>query len=168
MTAVTMGSGFALELALSGGGDVPGGSAGSNSAAGELPAALPTVSQPSGLADSAADVISDDAVLARGGVQEIPSGTFSAGVGSTEEAAGAGVKNNQIQTSTARAVREAGGTVQYAPEPAYPGGPTNYRHVNVTGGQSTFSKPKPNTAAKNLRPPSPPKPTSQTPTGSNP
>jgi RHS repeat-associated protein len=102
--------------------------------------------------------ISDDAVVVRGGVGEIPSGTFSGSVGSTEESAGLGIKNNQMQTSTAGAIREAGGTVEYAPEPAYPGGPTNYRHVNVTGGQKTFSAPKPNTAPKNLRPPSPPKP----------
>jgi hypothetical protein len=110
-------------------------------------------------------------VIVRGGQGAIPSGTFSASQGATLEEAGAGVRNGTIQPSTARAIREAGGEVRPAPEPAYPNGPVNGQHVNVTGGQNTFGPPETNPVPPTQRvpaapkPPKPPKPPNPSGTG---
>lgn len=95
-------------------------------------------------------------MIARGRIGEISEGTFSASVGSTAEAAGAGVRNGQVRLSAAGEIRAAGGTMEHAPEPAYPGGPMNYSHVHVAGGRETFGEPAKNTSAKRVRPPSAP------------
>jgi RHS repeat-associated protein len=103
--------------------------------------------------------VPDANVVVRGGQGEMPaSGTYSGAHGATLEEAASGVPHGTIRSSTAGAVRESGGSVVSKPEPAYPGGPMNERHVNVTGGQKTFGPPKPNPVPRSQRVPSAPKP----------
>jgi hypothetical protein len=97
--------------------------------------------------------------VVRGGQGEMPaSGTYSGAQGATVEEAGKGVPHGTIRPSTGGEIRAAGGDVRPAPEPAYPGGPVNGQHVNVTGGQSAFGAPQANPAPKPQRVPSAPKP----------
>jgi hypothetical protein len=96
--------------------------------------------------------------VVRGGKGEIPtSGTFSGAQGATVEEAGKGVQHGTVSATTAGEIRAAGGEVRPAPEPAYPGGPINGQHVNVTGGQSAFGPQQANPAPKSERIPSEPK-----------
>ena len=103
--------------------------------------------------------VPDAHFVVRGGQGEIPSsGTYSGAHGATIEDAASGVPHGTIRSSTAGDIRNSGGSVESAPEPAYPGGPTNERHVNIQGGQDTFSEPKPNPVPRSQRVPSAPKP----------
>ncbi|MBZ5695909.1 MAG: RHS repeat-associated core domain-containing protein [Acidobacteriia bacterium] len=112
-----------------------------------------------GLAGDGVKAVPDSNIVVRGGTKELPtSGTYSGAHGATVEEAAGGVPHGTIRTSSAGEIRAAGGTVRSAPEPAYPGGPTNERHVSITGGQNTFSEPKPNPVPRNERVPSAPKP----------
>ena len=58
----------------------------------------------------------------------------SGAYGRTLEEAAGGVVHGNIRAATAGAIRSAGGTVDHAPEAAFPGGPINARHVHVTEG----------------------------------
>ena len=58
-------------------------------------------------------------------------------MGSTIKQASAGVPHGSISTTTAGAIRKAGGTVELVPELTR-GGNLNTIHVNVTGGSKTF------------------------------
>ena len=97
----------------------------------------------------------DTDVVVRGGQAPLPeAGTlFSGSYGDTLEAAASGVVHGTIRAATAGRIREAGGTVEHAPEAAYPGGPVNERHVNVTEGPgaSVFSGFFPNPVPKQNR-----------------
>ena len=93
----------------------------------------------------------DTDVVVRGGQSPLPEpGTlFSGSYGPTLEEAASGVVHGAIRATTASALRAAGGTVTHAPEAAYPGGPMNEKHVDVTEGPGTtvfsevFSNPIP-------------------------
>ena len=93
----------------------------------------------------------DTDVVVRGGHSPLPElGTvFSGSYGPDLEAAASGVVHGAIRAATAGMIRGAGGTVEHAPEAAYPGGPVNERHVDVTEGPGTtvfsevFSDPVP-------------------------
>lgn len=111
---------------------------------------------PAGPSDVAGDLgpyapgdVPNGYTVVRGGVKPPPSGQFSGAAGVDEVDAGAGVPNNQMQTTTAGQIRSNGGTVEVAPE----GNPTNYRHVNVTqgGDVNQFGAPKPNPAPLQTR-----------------
>jgi len=80
-------------------------------------------------------VLDTDSVV-RGGLSPMPPpGTQSSGAyGRTLEEAAAGVVHGNIRVTTAGAIRAAGGTVDHAPEAAFPGGPINARHVHITEG----------------------------------
>ena len=101
--------------------------------------------------------VPDGNAVVRGGQSAVPSsGTFSGSQGATVEEAGKGVPHGTISPATAGEIRAAGGSVRPAPEPAYPGGPINGQHVNVTGGQSAFGPQQPNPAPKPDRVPTKP------------
>lgn len=113
--------------------------------------------------------VPDESVVVRGGESDMPpSGqVFSGAFGPTLLDAASGVPHGQIRHTTAGAIRESGGTVIYAPEPAYPAaldgsypeGPINYRHVNITLGSSNpFVGPISNPVPKDQRVPGRPKP----------
>ena len=101
-------------------------------------------------------------VVVRGGTSDLPEpgAEFSGSHGPTIEDAAAGVPHGTVRDTTAGVIRAGGGMVEVAPEPAYPNGPINPRHVNVrTGGnRGGFSDPKPNPVPKADRVPSRPKP----------
>jgi hypothetical protein len=99
------------------------------------------------------DVPNDFSVV-KGGINPPPEAgtTFSGSFGATKADAAAGVPHNQIQPSTAGAVRAGGGTVEVFPE-ATRAGNMNYQHANVTEGSSptTFGAPEPNPVPKEGR-----------------
>jgi RHS repeat-associated protein len=102
--------------------------------------------------------VPDANVVVRGGQGEIPAtGTYSGAHGTTLEEAASGVPHGTIRTSTAGAIKDSGGTVTPKPEPAYPGGPINQRHADITGGQKTFGPPRQNPVPRSQRVPSAPK-----------
>lgn len=112
------------------------------------------------------DDVPDDSVVVRGGAtNEPPPGDFSGAFGPTIADAGKGVPHGKLSYTTAGVIREGGGTVVYAPEPAYrgdgstyPDGPMNYRHVNITlGGSNPFVGPIENPNPKEQRIPTKPK-----------
>lgn len=108
-----------------------------------------------GSAAKGAGAVPDANVVVRGGTAEMPPAgtTFSGAHGATLEEAASGVPHGTIRTTTAGAVRDAGGTVHSAPEPTR-SGVMNDKHVNVTEGAnkpSTFSKPRPNPVPKKDR-----------------
>lgn len=96
--------------------------------------------------------VSDDHVIVRGGQAPLPEPgvTFSGSHGVTLSEAASGVPHGIIRTTTAGAIRAGGGTVTLMPEAAYPGGPINDRHVDITlgPGSSLFSEPLPNPIPK--------------------
>ncbi|MGB0064807.1 MAG: RHS repeat-associated core domain-containing protein, partial [Terracidiphilus sp.] len=90
--------------------------------------------------------------IVHGGEKPIPaSGKYSAAQGASVEEAGRGVPHGKVKVTTAGKIRAAGGTVRPKPEPAYPGGPINGQHVDVTGGQDTFTPPQANPAPRDQR-----------------
>lgn len=97
----------------------------------------------------------DTDVVVRGRQSPLPEpGTvFSGSYGPTLEEAASGVVHGTIRATTAGALRAAGGTVEHAPEAAYPGGPLNLRHVHVTEGTEAtiFSDLFPNPVPKQDR-----------------
>ena len=113
----------------------------------------------SAVAETQSSVASANVVV-RGGTGELPAGnvTYSGSTGTTLEEAASGVPHGTIRSTTAGEINNAGGTVEHAPEPAYPSGPMNDKHVNITGGQKAFGPPKPNPVPKAQRVPSAPKP----------
>lgn len=122
------------------------------------PASSTTPAPAAGSPHAPGDVPDGQAVV-RGGQGAIPSsGTFSGAQGATIEEAGKGVPHGTISATTGGEIRAAGGEVRPAPEPAYPGGPVNGQHVNITGGQSAFGPQQANPAPKSERVPSAPKP----------
>jgi len=94
----------------------------------------------------------DEHIVIRGGQGPVPEpGTvFSGSHGRTLEEAAKGVPHGTVRSTTVGAVKAGGGAVEIAPEPAYPGGPLNEQHVNITEGpgKSTFSEPVPNPVPK--------------------
>lgn len=125
------------------------------SSSGETPA--PSTPAGSGELHAPGDVPSGQVVV-HGGQGAVPSsGTYSGSQGATAEEAGKGVPHGTIKETTAGAIRDSGGEVRPAPEPAWPGGPINGQHVNITGGQDTFGPPRANPAPKDQRIPSRPK-----------
>jgi RHS repeat-associated protein len=105
--------------------------------------------------------VPDGHVVVRGGIVDLPEpGTeFSGSHGPTTEDAAAGVPHGTVRSTTAGNIRAGGGNVEVAPEPAYEGGPTNYRHVNVKEGPKGggFSEPYQNPVPKNDRIPGRPR-----------
>src|SRR6266511_1367636 len=98
-------------------------------------------------------VVPNAYVVVRGGTKPIPpSGdAFSATAGPTVEAAAAAVPHGQVRVTTAGAIRQKGGTVEWAPEYS-PHGTLNQQHVQVTeNGPTSFSDPLPNPVPKKLR-----------------
>jgi hypothetical protein len=97
--------------------------------------------------------VPDDYVIVRGGQSDMP-GTgevFSGSMGTSIEEAGGGVPHGSIRSTTAGAIRAAGGSVVYAPEPTATGA-MNYNHVNVTlGHKNPFGELGPNPVAKKAR-----------------
>ena len=82
-------------------------------------------------------VVPDDYVIVRGGQSPMPGAgeVFSGSMGTSVSEAGGGVPHGSIRVTTAAAIRAAGGTVTYAPEPTA-GGAMNYNHVNVSLGET--------------------------------
>ena len=82
-------------------------------------------------------VVPDDYVIVRGGQSPMPGAgeVFSGSMGTSVSEAGGGVPHGSIRVTTAGAIRAAGGTVTYAPEPTA-GGAMNYNHVNVSLGET--------------------------------
>jgi RHS repeat-associated protein len=97
--------------------------------------------------------ISDNMTIVRGGVSlPAPRQSFSGSFGLTLYDAASGVRHNQVSFTTVGAIRQGGGSVVFWPEPAYPGGPMNWRHVNVTvGNVSSFIGPVANPVPKTER-----------------
>ncbi len=97
----------------------------------------------------------DTDIVVRGGQSPLPEPgiTFSGSYGPTLETAASGVVHGTIRAATAGTLRAAGGAVEHAPEAAYPGGPINERHVDVTEGLGTtvFSEAFPNPVPKQNR-----------------
>jgi hypothetical protein len=93
-------------------------------------------------------VVPDSAIIVRGGraYTHQPGSILSAQMGSSAAEAAAGLPHGTVRVTTAGEIRAAGGTVELVPEAAYPGGPMNTWHVNVTEGanpafsaQATYS-----------------------------
>jgi len=105
--------------------------------------------------------VPDDHAVVRGGTGDLPErGTeFSGSHGPTTEDAASGVPHGTVRSTTAGDIRAGGGNVEVAPEPAYEGGPINYRHVNVKEGSNGggFSEPYQNPVPKNVRIPGRPR-----------
>jgi len=98
----------------------------------------------------------DSTVVVRGGASpKFPLGQEISGAGGISLLdAASGVPHNQIWHTTAGEIRKGGGTVIPWPEPAYPGGPINGRHVRITLGRSNpFVGPIPNPVPKDRRVP---------------
>ncbi len=95
-------------------------------------------------------------VVVRGGTTPLPEGNqiYSGAQGATLQEAAGGVPHGQIRVTTAGEIRQAGGRVRAAPEPSYPGGPVNPRHVNIQGGQSAFGPVQQNPVPRSQRVPS--------------
>jgi RHS repeat-associated protein len=97
----------------------------------------------------------DEYIVVRGGQGPMPEpgAVFSGSHGPTIEEAAKGVPHGTVRSTTVGAIKAGGGTVEIAPEPAYPGGPLNEQHVNITegAGESTFSEPIPNPVPKPQR-----------------
>ena len=104
-------------------------------------------------------VIPDDAIIVRGGRQYAakPGDVMSAQMGSSVSEAASGLPHGTVRTTTAGKIRAAGGTVALVPEPAWPGGPLNTWHVNVTEGAAPVFPadgiPNPVAANDRLKPP---------------
>jgi len=91
-------------------------------------------------------VVPGDYVVVRGGTKPMPPpGTpFSASVGPTVDAAACAVPHGQLRATAAGAIRAAGGSVVWVPQPS-PKSMMNNQHVHVTeGGPSLFSALVPN------------------------
>jgi hypothetical protein len=112
--------------------------------------------------DQKPEIVPDEHIVVRGGTGELPEpGTeFSGSHGPTLEDAASGVPHGTVRQTTAGKIRAGGGTVEHKPEEAYPGGPMNNRHVNVSTGKDMggFSEPFPNPVPKSNRIPGRPKP----------
>jgi RHS repeat-associated protein len=103
----------------------------------------------------ATSAVPDANIVVRGGMGEMPPAgtTFSGAHGATLDEAASGVPHGTIRTTTAGEVRDAGGTVQSAPELTR-SGVMNERHVNITEARdkpSTFSPPRKNPVHKDDR-----------------
>jgi RHS repeat-associated protein len=106
------------------------------------------------------EALPDNTVVVRGG--ETP--TFprlrriSGAMGENLRDAGRGVRNGSLWWTTAGQIRQGGGRVWLDPEPAYPNGPTNYRHASIILGitKGGFRGSVKNPAPKNERPPQDP------------
>jgi hypothetical protein len=81
-------------------------------------------------------VVPDSAIIVRGGQTYAPQpgNVISAQMGSSAADAAAGLPHGTVRVTTAGEIRAAGGTVELVPEAAYPGGPINTWHVNITEG----------------------------------
>jgi RHS repeat-associated protein len=123
-------------------------------AAGEAPTALNLVTTSGPEANTVISGVANSAVVVRGGTAPLPEAgtTFSGAQGATVREAAAGVPHGTIRSTTAAAVRDAGGSVGSAPE-ATRSGVLNEQHVNVSegSGRSTFSPPQPNPVPKKER-----------------
>jgi hypothetical protein len=98
-------------------------------------------------------VVPGEFVVVRGGTQPIPAPgiTFSCASGPTLEAAGCAVPYNQIRATTAGAIRQAGGVVEWVPESSHRG-TMNKQHVEVTeSGRTVFGEPQSNPVPKSDR-----------------
>jgi hypothetical protein len=83
-------------------------------------------------------IIPDSATIVRGSqtYTHQPGNMLSAQMGSNAAEAALGLPHGTLKITTAGEIRAAGGTVELAPEPVYPGGPLNTWHVNITEGNS--------------------------------
>ena len=81
--------------------------------------------------------IPDSTIIARGGQSDLPppGEVFSGAQGQTIEEAGQGVVHGSFRWTTAGAIREAGGTVEPAPEYNAKIGQYNFQHVDVCLGE---------------------------------
>ncbi len=81
-------------------------------------------------------VVPDSAIIVRGGraYAPQPGNVISARMGSSATEAAAGLPHGTVRVTTAGEIRAAGGMVELVPEAAYPGGPLNTWHVNITEG----------------------------------
>jgi RHS repeat-associated protein len=77
--------------------------------------------------------ISDETIIARGGVAELPAAgeVFSGAQGQSVEEAAAGIKHGQIRVTTAGDIRAGGGTVVPKPELDPNVGAVNHQHVDI-------------------------------------
>jgi RHS repeat-associated protein len=104
--------------------------------------------------------IKDDYVIVRGGATNEPpmnGQVFSGAFGFSIFDAGKGVPHNKLSHTTAGEIRNSGGTVFHKVEEAYPGGPNNLRHVNITlGDKNPFVGPIENPVPRNERIPTDP------------
>ena len=107
-----------------------------------------------GVVDSIPKRVANSDVVVRGGTQRMPPAgtTFSGAAGRTLPEAASGVPHGTIRSSTAGAIRSAGGKVRNRPELTR-SGVLNKRHVNVKegSGPSTFSEPRANPVPKKDR-----------------
>ena len=98
--------------------------------------------------------LADESVVVRGGTGDVPppGTTFSGAAGTTLEDAASGVPHGTIRATTAGRIRQAGGTVESAPELTR-GGTLNEKHVNIClgGGPCPFGDPMPNPVPKSGR-----------------
>jgi len=98
-------------------------------------------------------VVPDEYAIVRGGTKPIPDPgeTFSCAAGPDIAAAGGAVPYNQIRSTTAGAIRDVGGMVEWVPEVS-PRGTMNKQHVHVTeAGPTSFGEPGPNSVPKASR-----------------
>ena len=116
---------------------------------------IQTEIQPTTTTEEGPPDISDTSTVVRGGLSPPPAPgvPFSGAFGINLYDASKGVPHGNVSYTTAGAIRANGGRVIYAPEEAYPGGPINYRHVNVTLGPTgpPFIGPVPNPVPKKER-----------------
>jgi hypothetical protein len=108
----------------------------------------PSVSPAGGVGGAA---LADEIVVVRGGTSAIPAAgrTFSGAAGATLEEAASGVPHGTIRATTVGQIRQAGGTVESAPELTR-GGVLNEKHVNIClgGGACPFGEAMPNPVPK--------------------
>jgi hypothetical protein len=98
-------------------------------------------------------VVPDDYAIVHGGTSPlVPAGeTFSGATGPLLEDAAAAVPHGQIRTTTAGAIRAAGGVVEWVPEVSRHG-TVNQQHVNITeAGKSSLSALRSNPVPKTQR-----------------
>lgn len=112
-------------------------------------------SSPENLGPHAPGDVPNQYTVVKGGTTPPPQpGTvYSGSQGQTLNEAAAGVPHGQVQSTTAAAIRNAGGQVEVAPEFNPKVGATNYQHVDVTDGPagSPLGPPQPNPVPKDQR-----------------
>lgn len=97
--------------------------------------------------------VPDDYVVVRGGTKPLPpiGEPFSGSAGPDKYDAGKGIPHGQLRATTARLIRDLGGSVMFKPEMSA-GHVLNSRHVEIIeGAAGAFGKVEPNPVPKTER-----------------